>query len=64
MATLSSKHKNMDLKTLNRIDKLRRLKSRGPQTPKWLKPYHLLIVAFLAVFTFGAFIKILELNQQ
>jgi len=54
----------MDLKTLNRIDKLRRLKSKGPQTPKWLKPYHLLIVAFLAVFTFGAFIKILELNQQ
>lgn len=52
----------MDLKTLNRIDKLRRLKSKGPETPKWLKPYHLLLMAFLTVFIFGAFIKILELN--
>ncbi|WP_228457938.1 MULTISPECIES: hypothetical protein [Chryseobacterium] len=50
----------MDLKTLNRIDKLRRLKSRGPATPKWLKPYHMLFFAFLTIFIFGAFIKILE----
>ncbi|REC63453.1 hypothetical protein DRF65_04975 [Chryseobacterium pennae] len=53
----------MDLKTLNRIDKLRRLKSRGPQTPKWLKPYHLLFVAFLIIFMFGVFIKLLEQNH-
>ncbi|WP_170828469.1 hypothetical protein [Chryseobacterium soldanellicola] len=39
----------MDLKTLNRIDKLRRLKSRGPETPKWLKSYGMLILAFLVV---------------
>ncbi|WP_415328542.1 hypothetical protein [Chryseobacterium sp. MMS23-Vi53] len=36
----------MDLKTLNRIDKLRRLKSRGPETPKWLKSYKMLALAF------------------
>ncbi|SIQ73653.1 hypothetical protein SAMN05880574_1236 [Chryseobacterium sp. RU37D] len=47
----------MDLKTLNRIEKLRRLKSKGPKTPKWLKPYPPLMMAFLAVFIFGAFIK-------
>ncbi|KMQ65487.1 hypothetical protein ACM46_06250 [Chryseobacterium angstadtii] len=54
------KTNHMDLKTLNRIDKLRRLKSRGPRTPKWLKPYHLLFMAFLTVFIFGAIIKLLE----
>jgi hypothetical protein len=54
----------MDLKTLNRIDKLRRLKSKGPATPKWLKPYHLLLMAFLIVFIFGGIIKVLELNQN
>ncbi|CEJ71312.1 hypothetical protein BN1195_03657 [Chryseobacterium oranimense G311] len=53
----------MDLKTLNRIDKLRRLKSRGPETPKWLKPYHLLLIAFWAVFILGAMIKFLEQNH-
>ncbi|WP_449388223.1 hypothetical protein [Chryseobacterium lineare] len=52
----------MDLKTLNRIDTLRRSKSKGPETPKWLKPYHLLLMAFLAVFIFGATIKFLEIN--
>ena len=61
MASLLSKHKKMDLKTLNRIDKLRRLKSRGPQTPKWLKPYHLLFIAFLinAIFIPTYFIYII-----
>ncbi|MET3035718.1 hypothetical protein ABXT08_06435 [Chryseobacterium sp. NRRL B-14859] len=54
----------MDLKTLNRIDKLRRLKSRGPQTPKWLKPYHMLFFAFLVVFIFGALMKILQQNPN
>ncbi|MCP1302203.1 MULTISPECIES: hypothetical protein [unclassified Chryseobacterium] len=54
----------MDLKTLNRIDKLRRLKSRGPATPKWLKPYHMLFLAFLTIFIFGAIIKILEHNHN
>ncbi|WP_184874023.1 hypothetical protein [Chryseobacterium sp. G0240] len=54
----------MDLKTLNRIDKLRRLKSRGPQTPKWLKPYHTLFFAFLVVFIFGALMKILQQNPN
>jgi hypothetical protein len=53
----------MDLKTLNRLDKLRRLKSRGPETPKWLKPYHVLLMAFLTVFVFGAIIKLLEQNH-
>ncbi|WP_165569119.1 hypothetical protein [Chryseobacterium piperi] len=50
----------MDLKTLNRIDTLRRLKSRGPKTPHWFKPYHLLIIAFMTVFIFGGCIKLLE----
>ncbi|MDQ1855214.1 hypothetical protein [Chryseobacterium sp. WLY505] len=53
----------MDLKTLNRIDKLRRLKSRGPVTPKWVKPYHMLFIAFLTIFIFGAIIKMLEHNH-
>ncbi|KMQ62834.1 hypothetical protein ACM40_08005 [Chryseobacterium sp. BLS98] len=53
----------MDLKTLNRIDKLRRLKSRGPETPKWLKPYHLILIAFWAVFILGTMIKFLEQNH-
>ncbi|MCQ9637180.1 hypothetical protein MP477_19715 [Chryseobacterium sp. WG23] len=53
----------MDLKTLNRIDKLRRLKSRGPKTPKWLKPYHMLFFAFLSIFIFGFIIKMLEQNN-
>ncbi|MDP9960277.1 hypothetical protein [Chryseobacterium lathyri] len=53
----------MDLKTLNRLDKLRRLKSRGPETPKWLKPYHVLLMAFLTVSVFGAIIKLLEQNH-
>ncbi|UCA61642.1 hypothetical protein KB553_08920 [Chryseobacterium rhizoplanae] len=53
----------MDLKILNRLDKLGRLKSRGPQTPKWLKPYHLLFIAFFIIFMFGAFIKLLEPNH-
>jgi hypothetical protein len=34
----------MDLKTLNRIDTLRRIRSKGPETPEWLKPYHLLLI--------------------
>nr|WP_315029281.1 hypothetical protein [uncultured Chryseobacterium sp.] len=54
----------MDLKTLNRIDKLRRLKSRGPKTPSWLKPYHMLFFAFVVVFIFGAIMKILEHNPN
>ncbi|MDR6369163.1 hypothetical protein J2795_000599 [Chryseobacterium bernardetii] len=54
----------MDLKTLNRIDKLRRLKSKGPATPKWLKPYHMLFLAFLTIFIFGAIIKVLEHNHH
>ncbi|UKB82931.1 hypothetical protein LF887_18225 [Chryseobacterium sp. MEBOG06] len=54
----------MDLNTLNRIDKLRRLKSRGPKTPSWLKPYHMLFFAFLVILIFGAFIKILEQNPH
>ncbi|WP_238536270.1 hypothetical protein [Chryseobacterium populi] len=54
----------MDLKTLNRIDKLRRLKSRGPKTPKWLKPYHMLFMAFVLVFLLGACIKILQYNDN
>ncbi|WP_249413667.1 hypothetical protein [Chryseobacterium indologenes] len=54
----------MDLKTLNRLDKLRRLKSRGPETPKWLKPYHLLFLAFLTIFIFGAIIRMLEQNHH
>lgn len=58
------KHRKMDLKTLNRLDKLRRLKSKGPETPKWLKPYHLLFFAFLTVFIFGAIIKMLEHNPN
>ncbi|MDQ1805285.1 MULTISPECIES: hypothetical protein [Chryseobacterium] len=53
----------MDLKTLNRIDRLRRLKSRGPKTPKWMKPYHLLFIAFLVLFIFGGFIRFLEQNH-
>ncbi|WP_165602271.1 hypothetical protein [Chryseobacterium artocarpi] len=53
----------MDLKTLNRIDKLRRLKSRGPKTPTWLKPYHMLFIAFLTIFIFGALMKLLEQNH-
>ncbi|MEJ5050057.1 hypothetical protein WH221_09455 [Chryseobacterium culicis] len=54
----------MDLKTLNRLDKLRRLKSKGPETPKWLKPYHMLFFAFLTIFIFGAIIKLLEHNPN
>ncbi|WP_241331226.1 hypothetical protein [Chryseobacterium arthrosphaerae] len=54
----------MDLKTLNRIDTLRRLKSRGPKTPAWLKPYHMLFFAFLVVFIFGAFMKLLEQHHN
>jgi len=46
---LVSKPTRMDLKTLNRIDTLRRLKSRGPKTPKWLKSYFLLILAVVAL---------------
>ncbi|KPE49111.1 hypothetical protein AOB46_21700 [Chryseobacterium indologenes] len=57
------KHKPMDLKTLNRIDRLRRLKSRGPRTPGWLKPYHLLFLAFFAVFILGAVLKLIEQNH-
>lgn len=53
----------MDLKTLNRLDTLRRLKSKGPKTPKWLKPYHVVLIAFLVVFIFGVFIKFLDQNQ-
>ncbi|MGH1519144.1 hypothetical protein [Chryseobacterium sp. JK1] len=60
LASSFSKPRKMDLKTLNRIDKLRRLKSRGPETPKWLKPYHMLFFAFLVIFIFGALIKMLE----
>jgi hypothetical protein len=52
----------MDLKTLNRIDTLRRLRSKGPEKPKWLKPYHLLFIAFLVIFIFGGCIKLLEQN--
>jgi hypothetical protein len=47
----------MDLKTLNRIDKLRRLKSRGPETPKWLKSYRMLVFAFLAMLVWFVFEK-------
>lgn len=53
----------MDLKTLNRLDTLRRLKSKGPKTPKWLKPYHLILIAFFVVFISGVFIKFLEQNH-
>ncbi|MFP3592651.1 hypothetical protein [Chryseobacterium glaciei] len=53
----------MDLKTLNRLDTLRRLKSKGPKTPKWLKPYHVILIALLVVFISGVFIKILDQNQ-
>ncbi|UZT99608.1 hypothetical protein ODZ84_08605 [Chryseobacterium fluminis] len=49
----------MDLKTLNRLDTLRRAKSKGPERPEWLKPYHLLFIAFLVILIFGALIKIL-----
>ncbi|EJL75017.1 hypothetical protein PMI13_00652 [Chryseobacterium populi] len=61
---ITLKQKKMDLKTLNRIDKLRRLKSRGPKTPKWLKPYHMLFMAFVLVFLLGACIKILQYNDN
>lgn len=53
----------MDLKTLNRLDTLRRLKSKGPKTPKWLKPYHVILIALLVVFISSVFIKILDQNQ-
>ncbi|MDR6158448.1 MULTISPECIES: hypothetical protein [Chryseobacterium] len=53
----------MDLKTLNRIDTLRRLRSRGPKTPKWLKPYHLLLFMFLAIVIVSTLIKILQPNH-
>ncbi|WP_309428163.1 hypothetical protein [Chryseobacterium sp.] len=53
----------MDLKTLHRIDRLRRLRSRGPKTPEWLKPYHLLFMAFFTVFIMGAILKLIEQNH-
>lgn len=53
----------MDLKTLNRIDTLRRLRSRGPKTPKWLKPYHLLLFMFLVIAMASTLIRITEPNH-
>ncbi|WP_294293927.1 hypothetical protein [uncultured Chryseobacterium sp.] len=47
----------MDLKTLNRIDTLRRRRSKGPETPKWLKPYHLLLCVFIFIATTGVLIR-------
>lgn len=54
----------MDLKTLNRIDTLRRLRSKGPETPKWAKSYHLLLIAISAIIIFVVFITIVEQNQN
>lgn len=54
----------MNLKTLNRIDKLRRLKSKGPKTPQWLKPYHMVLIAFFLLFIFSVFIKVVEQNNK
>lgn len=53
----------MDLKTLNRLDTLRRLKSRGPETPAWLKPYHMLLSIFLLIAATGVVIRILQPNH-
>ncbi|SEM10884.1 hypothetical protein [Chryseobacterium taichungense] len=53
----------MDLKTLNRIDTLRRLKSRGPKTPKWLKPYHALLFIFTAIAILSVLIRTLQPNH-
>ncbi|WP_294299064.1 hypothetical protein [uncultured Chryseobacterium sp.] len=47
----------MDLKTLNRIDTLRRLRSKGPETPKWLKPFHLLLFVFSVIAMTGLLIR-------
>jgi hypothetical protein len=60
---MTLKHQQMDLKTLHRIDRLRRLRSRGPKTPEWLKPYHLLFMAFFTVFIMGAILKLIEQNH-
>ncbi len=52
----------MDLKTLNRIDTLRRLKSRGPKTPSWPKPYHILLFLFLVIVAISIAIRVLQPN--
>ncbi|MCS3531847.1 hypothetical protein [Chryseobacterium sp. JUb7] len=48
----------MDLKTLNRLDTLRRLKSKGPETPKWLKSYKMLALAVVLMLIWFFFQKI------
>ncbi|MDQ1161106.1 hypothetical protein QE422_001474 [Chryseobacterium sp. SORGH_AS 447] len=48
----------MDLKTLNRIDTLRRLRTRGPKTPEWLRPYHLLLLILIAIAIISLLIRI------
>ncbi len=52
----------MDLKTLNRIDTLRRLRSKGPETPEWIKRYQLLISAILMTVALIVWIGMSEPN--
>lgn len=49
----------MNLQTLNRINTLRRMKSRAPKAPDCIKRYHVFLLVFPVLIIISALLKIL-----